>query len=198
MARLLANPRSRVRFAGFTSDTYTLGQHGWNISVEENIEFARYQMMLHHEGANVIMHAEGREHPMREHQARMTGWYGHGFSRDEFEGPDFNVIQVFVRNPNLKVYHSMPVFHEWSETRPTAMNFDPASYNPFDFPIFMKKNVVLPVKEELIVEPQDVMQLLEQIKRLQEPEQAAIRQRQRRREETPVVHAQIISLERAA
>jgi hypothetical protein len=198
MARLLVNPRSEVRFDGWRSDTFTLGQRGWRISIQENIEYGRFEMMLEHQGTNLIMHAQSKIHPMREHQARSASqWYNemhHG--RDEFDGPPFDVIRVFAMNPNLKVFHEMPVFFDWSETRPRSVEVDLQSYNPFEFPIFQRKGQ--PEAQELIVEPKDVLQLLEQIKQMQAPEQADIRRRNRQREAVPLVHASILSFGEAA
>lgn len=195
MARLLANPRSEVLFSGWRSDTFTLGQRGWRIAVQENLEYARFEMMLEHDGANLIMHAQSNINPKREHYARTASQvYNEMRHGDEFDRPPFNVIKVFARNPHLKVYHEMPVFDIWSETRPRLIEADIRQYNPFDFPIFMNKDT--PAPQELIVEPQDVMQLLEQIKQMQAPEQADIRRRNR--QAAPMVHTSILSFGDAA
>jgi hypothetical protein len=69
-----------------------------------------------------------------------------------------------------------------------------------DFGIFA---VPMTRTEEIIVEPADVYTLLEQIKKMQSPEQAEIRKRNRRRDseghseisQRQNFHAQIISLE---
>lgn len=188
MARLLVNPCSKVFFAGWESDTYKLGNLGWDISIQENFEFGRFDAMLHHKGANLILHAVANHHPMREHTNRIAGM-------PRFDGPAFNVVRAFANNPNLKVYHEMPVFNLWSETKPTMVDIDTATYNPFEFPIFMRKGDPLPAPE-LIVEPQDVMQLLEQIKHMQAPEQASIRERRRR--DAPTAYATILSFPEAA
>lgn len=188
MARLLVNPCSKVFFAGWESDTYKLGNQGWDVSIQENFEFGRFDAMFHHKGANLILHAIANDQPMREHTNRIAGM-------PRFDGPMFNVVRAFANDPNLKVYHEMPVFSIWSETKPAMVDIDSAAYNPFDFPIFMKKGDPPPA-QELIVEPQDVMQLLEQIKRMQAPEQATIRERRRR--DTPMAHATILSFGDAA
>ena len=196
MARLLANPRSEVFFSGFRSDTYSLGQQGWQISVDENFQFARFDMMLHHPGPNLILHAVSRENPNREHAARRDNQYYNVMSHryNEFDGPRFYVVRAFAANPNLKVFHEMPVFHIWSETRPTLVEQDLMHYNPFEFPIFQRKNE--PVAEQLIVEPQDVMELLEQIKKMQAPEQESIRRRER--SQAPLACATILTFGDAA
>jgi len=204
MARLLVNPRSRVFFGAFESDTYTLGLRGWNISVQENFEFHRFDMLMEHEGFNLILHAMSKDDPMREHYNRVGGthmnarqtyeatYLGGGKYADD--GPVFHVLKALPRNPNLKIYHEVPVFNFWSETRPAMIEVDAQQYNLMEFPIFCKKGE--PAPKELIVEPQDVMQLLEQIKRMQAPEQATIRERRRR--DTPVAHATILSFGEAA
>ena len=195
MARLLVNPRSRVLFAGFSSDTYTLGRHGWDVSVKEEFDRRRFEMMLSHAEANLILHAVSATDPMREHHTRSHNLYYNEFNhRDEFDGPEFKVVRAFSRDPNLKVFHEMSVFSLWSDTVPKRIEHDLRSYNPFEFPIFMNRGE--PAAKELIVEPQDVMQLLEQIKRMQAPEQADIRERRRR--DVPIAHATILSFPEAA
>lgn len=193
MARLLVNPRSRVIFAGWRTDTATLGRSGWRVSIQENYEYACFEMMLEHSEANLIMHARANQHPMNFKIDQEAGVVMQSGMRREFDGPDFSVVRVFPRDPHLKVYHSMSVFEEWSETKPTMINRE--QYTPWDFPVFMKKGDPLPAPE-LIVEPQDVMQLLEQIKRMQAPEQATIRERRRR--DTPTAYATILSFPEAA
>ncbi len=153
-------------------------------------------MMLHHPGPNLILHAVARENPNREHAARRDNQYYNMMSNryNEFDGPRFDVVRAFAENPNLKVFHEMPVFNIWSETRPALIEQDLNHYNPFEFPIFQRKNE--PVAEQLIVEPQDVMELLEQIKKMQAPEQESIRKRERRM--TPLAHATILTFGDAA
>ncbi len=201
MARLLANPRSKVLFAGWESDTLRLGQQGWDISIQENIEYSKFEALLHHKGANLILHAEAHDNPMKEHHARrnmiamdVRNSMYNSDHRGWLDGPIFNVVRAFAFQSNLKVFHSMPVFDTWSATRPAMVEMDMQHYNPFEFPIFMRRNE--PMAKELIVEPQDVMALLEQIKQMQSPEQADIRRRNR--QQVPMAHATILSFGEAA
>lgn len=105
--------------------------------------------------------------------------------------PPVTMTELFTAGRDRIV--TMP--EQW---RPDRVSTDPVAVelkdgqHLFDLPIFQK--IDTPVAEELIVDPPTVQQLLDQIRAMQEPEQAEIRRRNRGRESLrPRLHAQIMS-----
>lgn len=181
------NPILDVEFAGLRSDTCTLGRCGWKLAIEAGVNHYRDMrlVILHHPFLGVTLTGrielptfaqfrdpqEARQHmpPVRLERCVMKG---HG--------------TVYLQGALPKV--------EWVETAPTLMEVSRSDL--FALPIFAALNAPDPAAEQLIVEPATVSELLDQIRRMQAPEQAAIRERERRRERstTPRLHAQILSL----
>lgn len=186
MALLLVNPVSIVRFAGWESDTFRLGRSGWDISVEESFEDRKFNMLLYHHGSQIKMLAEAREHPMKERYSRLHSHYSQNFG--DRDGPMFNVVRAWAGEAFIRLTGFLN-FSGWSDTSPTIVHAE-TERDVMSLPIFTQREA--PKAEELIVEPQDVMQLLDQIKRMQSPEQAAIRANNRRTT-APTAHATILS-----
>lgn len=176
------NPPLPVEFCGFRSDTLTLGRCGWRVAMEQRYGIdRRTQVLCHHEGLGLTLIGEAeldrllpfelqREGRMRPVQLRYAS------SRDS--GRSF-IIQG--RPPPLA----------WVETETRMQQLE--EHELYRLPLFAQLNE--PAGEQLIVEPATVSELLDQIRRMQAPEQAAIRERERRRDRgnTPRLHAQILS-----
>lgn len=180
MALSLVNPPCRVIFAGFEADTRHLGVAGWKVSVEENFRgnFMEpvHRMLLHFTPSRLNLIAECDPF----HTAR---WRQRGGMLDDL--PVFVVQKAACDFRIIMQIGTQFSFQKWSDTAPAMVEAD-----LYSTPLFLAKEA--PKAEELIVEPQDVSAMLEQIKRMQSPEQAAIRKR-RRQEEAPVAHATILS-----
>lgn len=188
MALLLHSPPSKVYFNGWESDTVRLGQHGWDISVSEDFAEHRFNMLLYHVSSNIKMLAEARIDPLRERASR--GWaYSEKLG---FDGPQFQVRRAWQGEARITPFHVFPRFDHWVDTRPQMEEVVPQDV--MDLPIFRSR--LAPVAKQLIVEPQDVSQLLEQIMRMQSPRQAEIRKNNARA--VPVSHATILTFPAAA
>jgi hypothetical protein len=186
MARLLANPPCRVLFAGWESDTYSLGRAGWKIALEEHPNhhsFTReFRMILNYPEAD--LHAVATAH------ARDADDYRR---HPNAPTPIFQVRQMFSR-AMVRFIEPVLVSPQWVNTVPHMMEMSEIEWK--QQPLFQQVNT--PVAEELIVEPATVAELLDQIRHMQAPEQAAIRARQRRNADVPQMHASIISFPRSA
>lgn len=185
--RVLSQP-AEVWWAGFRSDTLRLQQQGWELAAEEDVQYGRIRLLLRHQDmrlyafTNEVMFDYYRQH---EHHGRPL------------------VFQVVAASPKFEVRH-IPDLRpgDWDKFRqidamPQYVESEIKCLD--DFKIFAAP---LARTEEIIVEPQTVSTLLEQIRKMQSPEQARIRRENARREraapiditERQTFHAQIISL----
>lgn len=145
--------------------------------------------MFHHVGLMITMVGETETDLSRVPDPRSTA-SALAAQQDRCRFQPVVIQQVLHQDGSYHVVHMEPVhMMHWVETRPevSATNF-------YDAPLF--RELGKPVAEEIIVEPATVQQLLDQIRHMQAPEQAAIRARQRSQErrEPSQVHASIISL----
>lgn len=176
-----SSPPCEVRFAGWVSDTYTLGRCGWNIAIQENIMYGELEMLLHHQELKISGFATVADnfHTM---QWRHEG--GHG------RGPTFTVRNLTA---DLRVSHRAHLDDfKWVDHQPSMMMVEEFAIHTL--PLFAE--LEKPRAEELIVEPADVSMLLEQIKRMQAPGQKRIRENNQRAERS--IHASIVSFREAA
>lgn len=194
MAHLQAslNPPCEVFFAGWRSTTYELGRAGWKISFQENA----YQglrsaprLLLYYPASRLSAIAE-----CEDRNFLTLEWRYQGERWDRL--PRFFVHHVasdfIVRTANEFS------FSAWVNTVPERTVVEDRSI--YTLPLFASINQ--PAAEELIVEPETVSQLLDQIRAMQEPGQKDIRERNRRREreaaDMPTVHARILTFPKAA
>ena len=177
--RLLSRP-CRVIFAGWESTTTQLQQAGWQLSAEQNFNVMTVRIALRFEPARLFMIAEAQP------------WQ---FLRDSEEVPEFHIrhaatdmhIHLTERSFDFRPFDAAP---QIAATQCQSIE---------DFGIFAP---CLARTDEIIVEPATVAGLLEQIKSLQAPELAAIRERNRQAERrganAPIqqqrFHAQIVSI----
>lgn len=178
--RVLSEP-CEVFWAGFRSDTYRLQQAGWEIAAEESPYDRRARLMLRHGGMKLYAVSEFSQYD----------YYGDVYGRTM--PPVFHVIQVANRIEVIQMTGLISGFRQ-IDAAPQVTSEAPKSVE--DLGIFATPMVRT---EEIIVEPADVSAMLEQIRKMQSPEQKEIRARERSRERTAdpvdrqVFHAQILS-----
>lgn len=167
----------KVFFAGWESDTFRLQRDGWSIAAHEDPRYGRVQLIMKHTGARLHM----LTHPVDVDYLRLGSQYW----------PRFEVGQVFCD----AVVHLHEDLRGFRPIDATPQFVDDIPKKLEDFRIFASP---IAEAEEIIVEPSTVESLMAQIRQLQEPELAAIRERNRKREQSGAVmeravHAQIIT-----
>jgi len=179
--RVLSLPH-RIWFAGWHSTLPALQQAGWELSAEQDFNWLSVRIAMRHRDFG--LHAVTEKVDCR------------FFDRHEY-GRTFDFRVVFMAN-DLKIQIMNDNFSAFSpiDAMPQFLNTEIKSIE--DFGIFATP---LARTEEIIVEPETVMSMLEKIKSMQSPEQAAIRERNRsreRRQGEPIqrqqFHAQILSI----
>lgn len=190
--RIFLSRPQHVAWAGWETDTLRLQQHGWQLTAEQNVMDQRLRLYLKHPDFNIYGLSEVMQYDFYRIQMRGT----------EDRPVTFHVYRMFtdmifsaIKDLDLKSIMSIDAQPQVIERR----NFKSLDEQ---FHLFAP---ALTRTEELIVDPKTVSGLLEEIRKLQEPELAAIRERNRTRDyigstysgnpvERQVVHAQIISL----
>jgi hypothetical protein len=182
-----------VMWGGWRSTTIHLQQAGWLLAAEEDQCFESVRLALRHD-----------KFGLRGLSQRLPYKY---FRRSPLERPErLTFVIEFMASAIVAKYHSFDppnfsAFHPIDAT-PQLVRAREGEENMDDFNIFA---VPLARTEEIIVDPNDVMAMLDRIKAVQSPEQAAIRERNRQRardaehwEPQPqqVFHAQILSFAR--
>jgi hypothetical protein len=181
-----------VVWSGFESDTYRLGRAGWQVAIEEEQMRMELRLMMHH--PNFGLTAYGI---MRDSFALRDMSIGRFASVDRL--PPF-VIQMVRAKDHRVVMHEPLNLADFRrvETVPTVTSWEGRME---DFPLFAELFAPIPEAQELIVDPQDVQAMLDQILKVQAPMRKEIRERDRRRDgreaEMRQVHAQIITLKAA-
>lgn len=175
----------RVHWGGWETTTTRMQQGGWELSAEQDIRDDSVRLAFRHQG----MQMYGVTAPARVEFFR----YSH---RDE--PLHFNVVRMASRIDVMVMHDDLSRFNP-IDAYPQVMTQERKSIE--DFGIFA---VPLARTEEIIVEPETVMGLLEKIKSMQSPEQAAIRARNLLREKRDGIrhdaiprqhfHAQILSI----
>lgn len=164
----------------------TLGRCGWQVARETDPRNLMDRFMFHHPKAGIT--ATGRlKDPYR--------WSRSGNFRQEWDGMPIEIehvasvgnFQFRNFNANLSAFHRI-------DTESMAIETEMGELHRL--PLFAELFMARPEPQELIVEPQDVQQLLDQILTLQAPAMKDIRARDRKRDqpEKKQLHAQIISL----
>jgi hypothetical protein len=184
-ARVLSLPH-RIHFCGWQSTLPALQQAGWELSAEQ--DFQRYGVRIAMRHKDLQMRGITNSIDYNFFAAASMG----GF--DYARPLDFEIVYMasdlrIVTNDTMSLFRPIDAMPQFTTTERKSID---------DFGIFATP---LARTEEIIVEPETVMQLLEKIKAMQSPEQAAIRARNRSRERrldeaTPRTqfHAQILSI----
>jgi hypothetical protein len=177
-----------VHWAGWESDTYTLQQNGWELSAEQDVRMMALRIALRHKAMQCVAVT-----------SLFTDFRYEYYAREPIDVPFLNIqyfatrmsVQVMERQwPNFQPIDAAPQF--LSDT--TVKSFEDLKW--FATPLART--------EEIIVDPLEVGAMLEQIRKMQAPEQERIRQKQRlaaSREGMSIdamprqqFHAQIISI----
>ena len=179
------SPMVNVIFNGLESDTYTLQRSGWNIAAHEEPYDRRLRIII--ENAMLGLTGVSNYSEFDYMRARQYGSNDLPTIVIDRVAPKIMVMNLIEYQTNFKVI----------DARPTWVNAETTRIE--DLHIF---NTNLPSKEidELIVEPQDVASLLEQIHKIQSKDQTVIRENMRRRERLadniiPKTVARIITLD---
>jgi len=197
---LIRSPEMPVHWAGFRSTTAELQRNGWEFAVDD--AYGRgmeriFRIIARHDKGAFTGYAET---PMR-YVARSADhrYFHEGNSQEpiflQWVRMDHQVKFIHVEKPNTLSFTRVDMEPDFSQM-----------YGPAQREIGDVRHCGLFVPwsdkgQELIVEPASVMSMLEQLKKMQSPELAAVRERNRLREarELPreITHAKIISLEAA-
>lgn len=184
-SRILSEP-CQVLFAGWESTTTRLQQAGWQLSAEQDFNRMSIRLALKFEPARLFMVAECQDWDYMRY-ARSPYRDGHP--------PTFQIRHA-ASDMHIQLMESSFDFRPF-DAKPQFTSAERKSIK--DFGIFAP---CLARTEEIIVEPQTVAALLDEIRKLQAPELAEIRKRNadrdRRNSTEPMAqqrfHAQIVSL----
>jgi hypothetical protein len=158
---LLGRPIGVV-WAGWQSDTYTLQRNGWNFALERDLLHQQYTLALEHKDMRLYALTD-----------RISFEQAHFSKEYSPEVPLFRVVHVAQTIRIREVVTS----YDWRES------FKPIDATPqYRNDIYDMDVLFAPFRtkvEEVIINKADmtVIEHLEAIKRLQDPEQTAIRKR---------------------
>lgn len=181
-ARILSAPH-RIHFAGWHTTLLDLQQHGGSLSAEQDMQRMGIRIAMTH-----------RDLKMRGITESVDDYHFFGDPLQFGRPLDFHVRYmandlVVQMMDNLSMFRPIDAMPQFITTERKSID---------DFGIFATPLVRT---QELIVEPETVMELLEKIKAMQSPEQFEIRKRMQARKRDsgePIqrqqFHAQILSL----
>lgn len=185
--RVLSRP-AEIWWSGFRATTIVLQQAGWEIAAEESIHDGRIRLMLKHQDMRLYALTHSIEWNYFDQQRREVPL----------------VFQVCAASPRLECHRIQEIGAGWADFKQIdalPQWVDTKIETPDDLRIFATP---LARTEELIVEPQTVEAMLEQIRKMQAPEQARMRAKARlsdSRQGKPIeihprqrFHAQVISI----
>lgn len=176
-----------VHFAGFRSDTYSLQQAGWKLSAEQDIREGRINLALSYEPAQLYFLCEDQRFNYR-------GYHAESWRLSDDQLPVFVVRQAISRRTELRMTNVNLNSFQAIDSTPVLIESQVKRME--DFAMFAAP---LARTEEIIVDPKSVAECLDLIRKLQAPDLAEIRERNRQRDRNEpmnqqVFHAQILSL----
>lgn len=167
----------KVYWNAWESNTRALQNSGWKLSAYQSFERRQVSLAIQSKDSYLTLMAE----------SFLSGSdYIDNISRTRL---DFRVVQVLAEGS--RIVHIQPIdfrMFEPVDARPTMMSQEEAWRS--DLIAFAP---LLPVEKEIIVAPQSVQQILDDLLRQQEPNQAEIRSRRKREDQSVQIHAQILS-----
>lgn len=188
--RVLSRPHTVV-FAGWQSDTYQLQRNGWQIAAREDYYGYEVALLLRHPETGLKMFTQSVKVDFVHRDPSVP-------LRFVVERASTDMLAVRREFPiDLGSIEDVP-FRQIDAKPQYIHDFQPRSIE--DFGIFAAQLVRT---EEILIEPKSVAECMEYIKKLQAPELAAIRERNRQRDrdrasEEPVLrqtfHAQILTI----
>lgn len=189
-----------VHWAGFVSDTLRLGREGWQIAMEQNPMARKLSLIMHHPGYGLTAYGVLHDYDgLREAIARPDVPSDFGRMRLPQKFPPFVITNAGTKDYRFMTHPSFDLadFHR-VDTMPTIVQRE-SSYQ--ELPLFAELFAPKPEAQQLIVDPQDVQSMLDQVLKIQGPMRKEIRARDQRRDrdepQTAQVHAQIITLRAA-
>jgi len=176
--------QARVNYAGWQATLYTLRARGWRNTFSVDQAYARMQLALLSPDRALILKAEVQLGEVLS-MSRTLDYYR--TEPDLLRLKEWHINHVIPSQAVLRLMEVPSVVDtDWSQrvyTEVSAMKY----YGFEDQPIVEEP-------QGLIVDPDNVMQVLEMIKQAQSPEQARIRERARRGEIQPKLNAQVFSI----
>lgn len=169
-----------VRWGAFKSDSYSMQRDGWEFVQETDVAFRheRVRVIARHRSSAIAMWGEAHMHPD----------YGRG------------ALEGFIKFTGCSMDHQVQIYASKGLSR---------GYQRIDMePEFISRVTlhnsgifrrwVEPERQEIIVAPDQVADLLDRISKLQQPDLLAIRERNRQREvrdqRPELTHATILSI----
>lgn len=186
-----------VEWLGWSSDTYRLSRAGWDMATNENYMNDSMEVVFHNRQLGLI--AKGELRGYRDMHSRMLSDIRFGFNL-----PKHCLISIQYLRAKSDVYIqsiSEPFANfNWVDAEPIDSVLNMRQWRASELTLF--RRLAEPVQQELIVDPECVQSMLDQILKIQSPMRKEIRARYRRREieddmQSKQIHAQIISLKAA-
>lgn len=187
----LRNPVCRVRFAGFTSDTLTLQQAGWQVAAQQDVERGSVGLCLRHKSGwyavtNHVGYSELLRSSLREPMRSMLVNYGSGEFALTFDVVTFSsdVRMAYMVQPSSVAWNAVDCF-------PQATAMSVHEHKLEDLVPFLPLNHNA---EQIIVAPESVPQVLDLLLKCQAPAAAERRQRDKARAwcEAAQIQAQVL------
>jgi hypothetical protein len=180
MKEMLYSLPVRVDFAGFQSDTLTLGRAGWDLSIKQDFDLGLYreiQLAMRHGTRETALYC--LSHPVREVEVYQYLQDPRGYHKF------FKDIGFTIAYAANDIHFQMPI-RSAASFRSAFRAFDPRpqereemeNVSIKDFSFF---KTAQEEPKELIVDPQTVSELLDKIIKTQGPEMAEIRARENKR-----------------
>lgn len=173
------SPPTLVRFEGFESTTARLQGSGWRLACDESIQSSTLRLAIRHQGLEVF----GVSAPVRKEEILR--------STDRGTQHLIFYIQRLASEKYISLYEAPSVWHGIDAT-PTFLEHKPKRIE--DLFLFTPASLA-PNSQEIISDPETVMELLEKITAMQKPEMTELRKKQRRENSLTAVttHAKIIT-----
>lgn len=161
--KVIKNPVMEVFWAGWRSDTLTLQEHGWQLSVHEDPMRMALRIALHHPA----FHLYG----IMLDSVRYEMIHGRDLPRLVISH-----IAHDIQFRRLPVYDNPPEMFQPFDARPQySQCFEHEIKSISDMKIFRPLNAI----QEIVVESQNVDELLGKILSMQSPRQAELREKAR-------------------
>lgn len=180
MALLRVNPPVDIKFAGFKCNTYILGACGWDISFEIDTWNRMTRALLYRGEGDIKLMAECSKFDMMRFRDME-------FHRQQPQLPVFTVRSAF--STYIIRDMSLPSFTSWADLKPKMVEVETGDI--LNTPLFLSKQHR--TQQEIIVEPKEVQEILDELMQRQSTKQAEIRARRRKEEKLPVAMATILS-----
>lgn len=187
----------RVEWMGWISDTYRLSRCGWDMATYEDIMNDSMNVVFHNRNLGVV--AKGGLRGYRHLHSAMVSDFR--YAVDRLENSLINIeYMTFDKNLFIQSISDPFASFNWVDGEPTDALMNMREWRASDLTLFRK--LASPVEQELIVDPECVQSMLDQILKIQGPMRKEIRARDKRRErdgevQSKQIHAQIISLKAA-